>query len=98
MQGVLAIASGLSPILQIILAVILAVIFWEPIAQRMGWQEKKEEKTPDWAGILIQHFNHDTTDNQTKIESHLQIMHEKQDKVVQLLGEIKEYGIKCRKD
>jgi UDP-3-O-acyl-N-acetylglucosamine deacetylase len=45
---------------------------------------------------LSLHFNHETTDNQNRIAASIEHMHDKQDAAVQLLREIKEYGIKCR--
>lgn len=104
MEGLLTIASGLSPLLQLFLIVMFGIIFWEPIAQRIGWKSKNDEIPPYIATLLeqqdtlTQHFNHDTTSHQEEIKAHLETMHEKQDKAVQILTEIKEYGLKCRKD
>lgn len=47
---------------------------------------------------LSLHFNHETTSNQEKTISLIEGMHSKQDKAVQILSEIKEYGIKIRKE
>lgn len=96
MEQLLSIASGLTPVLQVVLIAVLAIIFWEPIAQRLGWKEEKEEKMPPWANTLVQHFNHETTDAQEKIIEHLEILHEKSDRSNQLLEEILKYGITCR--
>lgn len=48
--------------------------------------------------VLTKHFNHETTSELGDLREGIDKMHEKQDKVVQILSEIKEYGIKCRKE
>lgn len=41
-------AQGLTPVLQVILIVVLCVIFWEPIAQKVfGYEPKKIESEPE---------------------------------------------------
>lgn len=47
---------------------------------------------------LSAHFNHETTDNQKRIETGLDKLLEQQSGATQILKEIKEYGIKCRKE
>lgn len=47
---------------------------------------------------LSLHFNHETTDNQKNIQDGIGKILEQQSDATQVLKEIKEYGIKCRKD
>ena len=47
---------------------------------------------------LSQHFNHETTDNQIKIDSKLDSLTRGQDRLIQIMSEIKEYGVKIRKE
>ncbi len=107
MQDLLSLATGLTPILQIVLTVVLAIIFWEPIAQRIGWKPKEEamESTPAWASQLTLHYNHETTDaligireTQEKTNDLVRDHNRLDERVIILLEEIQKYGVKCRKE
>lgn len=108
MESLLPLLQGLTPVLQVILLISLAVIFWEPIAMKIGWrkaEEDEEEVVPMWAQTLLQHHNHDQTEQNERIIRGLDAMSAKQDKFAeamtqqtQLLGEIVRYGVKCRQE
>ena len=89
MEQLLTIASGLTPVLQVVLIVILAVIFWEPIAQKIGWKEEKKEEMPSWAAQLMDYYNHSTTDKLNEI-------HDEVKEANRTLEEMKTYGISLR--
>lgn len=41
-------ATGLTPVLQVLLIIVLCIIFWEPIAQRVfGYESEKPEVEPE---------------------------------------------------
>lgn len=91
--------SNLAPVVQIVVGIAALIIFWEPIAQRLGWKKSdpsKQESVPLWAQTLIMHFNHETTDGQKRLEEGMGDLQKTSNRSVQLLEEIKEYGIPCR--
>lgn len=54
------------------------------------------DDTPEWAERLIQYANHDTTKMHEKTHSVLERVEDKQELIVTLIKEMKEYGIKVR--
>lgn len=98
MEALLAIVQGLSPIVQLVLVVGFLIIFWKPIAQQLGWVGEDDEKVPIWAVELLQHFNHDTTNQNDKIVQMLEQSHDMHKSTLQVLGEMQKYGLKCRND
>lgn len=101
MAELLKFLSSLAPVVQIIIVIGLAIVFWEPIAQKIGWKKNekdKQEPVPLWAQTLIAHFNHETTEGQNRIEEGINELKESSGRSVRLLEEMKEYGIPCRND
>lgn len=87
-------------------AIFILFFLWQaglikiPFLKQSG---KGEEQVPPWADKLIQHFNHETTEQNreikealdkfgNKLEEHDDIERE----TLVLLREIKEYGVPCR--
>lgn len=78
----LKVVSEIKDWVTLLAAVAFMIIFWEPIAQRIGWKKPKEIETniglsADFRNalqpllgqmeVLSQHFNHETTDQNDKI-------------------------------
>lgn len=76
-----AIIGGLAPVLQVILIIALSIIFWKPIALKLGYKEKNpkrnevEELVAEFRNSLqgyqmgldelSQYANHETTEHTT---------------------------------
>ncbi len=93
MEALLAVFNGLGPLLQIVLLIVVCVIFWEPIAERIGWKPKGEQDDP--AALLLaqmqtltQHFNHDTTSILTDIRASTQKTAEALETMNKILAEL----------
>lgn len=104
MQELLSFATGLTPLLQVGLIVILVIIFKDQIAEKLFGDREDGVKRSTLTSLhnemseLSQHFNHETTDQNSDIKNAILALGVKQDRAVQILSEIKEYGIKCRKE
>ncbi len=116
MDAVLAVFSGLGPLIQIIIALGALVIFWKPIAQQIGWHEKEEPEESILGQLLLQmqtlsnHYNHDTTDLLTSLDSSmkkiadsLERMNRVQEKLLEehgesaeLIKQFEKFGVKVR--
>lgn len=95
MEILLNFISSLAPVVQIIVCLFLIVIFRKELAalikKAVGLKEdeaNKQEKVPIWAQTLIGHFNHETTDNQGRLEQGLEALHAKQDAVIKSLDKL----------
>ena len=103
MEALLSFLSGLAPLVQLSVIVAALIVFRKSIIKQLGWQTDEEKQAdierevPSWAQELLLHFNHDTTKQWDDVGNDVKEMHSKQDRVVRLLEEIKEYGIICRK-
>lgn len=118
----LKVVSEVKDWVTLVAGIAFMIIFWEPIAQKLGWKGRNTNETAGAVNLssakrevmadfrnaiaplhlemqqLSQHFNHETTDNQKDIQAALEAIHETTTATSQILKEIKEYGIKCRKD
>ncbi len=91
----------------LILGLIGALFFKETIIEYVNAKlgKEKEEKVPQWGQRLVQYANHDTTERLIELiemekQEHLDadVMRETMRDMNRTLLEIKEYGIKVRRD
>ncbi len=81
MEALLSLFSGLGQFSQVLLVVLICIVFWEPIAERIGWKKKDDPDEEEGSVLsllltqmqtLSEHYNHDTTEILTGIRGALQ--------------------------
>lgn len=92
----------------LILGLLLTLFFKEALADYIQGKlglEKKKEKVPEWGKTLTQYANHDTTErlelvlSETRgIKDTLRDHNKLDERIIVLLEEQKEYGVKIRKE
>lgn len=89
----------------LILALLLALFFKESLTAFINAKLGVKERVPGWGQRLVQYANHDTTERLNKLIEMEEKEHEQQDTTRDLiregngiLREIKEYGVRIRKD
>ena len=80
---------------------LVVALFFKEVASK--WISKqfglgKDEETPIWAQSLIQYTNHDTTKMHEKTHEILEKLVDVVKDHSQKVTEMKEYGVKCRKE
>lgn len=89
------------------------IIFWEPIAQRLGWKKKETDDTQNEVNSerrnalqpVLSQLELMTNNHLDHVQKSLDGLHEKhdvvartQDKLLYVLEDLKNNGIKCRKE
>lgn len=92
----------------LILALLLTLFFKESLTEFMNAKLgiiKKKEKVPEWGSRLIQYANHDTTEKlnevirgQDSIKEAMYAHNKLDERIIVLLEEQKEYGVKIRRE